>query len=106
MLFYVVRISLAADAVPEWLDWMLHKHIPDVLATGAFEDYRLYRLLPEETGPQITFIIQYRCRSQAALDDYLSHHAPALRRQHEERFTNRFQAQRELWALQDATVHS
>lgn len=93
MLVYNITINLEEEVHYQWLDWMKRKHIPDVMATGLFTEYRLLRLLtplPETKGP--TYAVQYSCEKQEKLDKYQQQHAPRLQQEHIERFANKFVA--------------
>ncbi len=41
MYVYNVTLKVNAERADEWIQWMKHEHIPEVLATGIFSDYRI-----------------------------------------------------------------
>jgi hypothetical protein len=92
-LIYSVTVSIDDDKAEEWETWMQSRHIPDVMATGCFLNYQLFRLLEPapEPGTQ-TFNIQYVCSDKAALDDYLENFADTLRHEHSRRYEGKFVA--------------
>ena len=91
MVIYNVTVKINTEIAGEWLSWMRVHHIPRVLSTGAFHKCRLSRLdLKEEDG--ITYVLQYDALSQEVLTKYMIHHAPALQREHIDRYANRFVA--------------
>lgn len=97
MLIYNVTINLEDDIHQDWLNWMKNKHIPDVMATGLFEDHRILKLLtplPETKGP--TYAVQYFCKDQATLNRYQTVHAPRLQEEHIARYQNKFVAFRTI----------
>ena len=59
MIVYNITNKVRWNILEAWLEWQVAKQIPAVLATGSFDDHRLYRLLEqdEEEGP--TFVIQF-----------------------------------------------
>ncbi|HET6254464.1 MAG TPA: DUF4286 family protein [Puia sp.] len=59
MIVYNITCKVRWDILKGWLIWQLEEQIPATLATGLFDDYRLYRLLEqdEEEGP--TFVVQF-----------------------------------------------
>ena len=74
---------------------MRKDHIPDVMATGYFSEYRLSRILvDEEKGT--SYSIQYACDSLDQLREYQEKHAPRLQREHTQRFENHLVAFRTL----------
>jgi hypothetical protein len=90
---YSVTVAVEESIAHEWEAWMQAKHIPDVMATGCFLDYRLLKLLdpPSEPGLE-TFNVQYVCANRAALDDYLENFADLLRQDHAQRYAGKFVA--------------
>ncbi|MBC8047719.1 MAG: DUF4286 family protein [Fimbriimonadaceae bacterium] len=88
MYIYNVSVKVETHKADEWLAWMKQKHIPDVMATGFFTEYRMSRLLDDGDLDGITFVMQYVCNT---LDDYLNYKtqfAPALQKEHSEKFAS------------------
>ncbi|MBK9726679.1 MAG: DUF4286 family protein [Saprospiraceae bacterium] len=91
MVIYNVSVKIDPQVHEEWLTWMRLHHIPRVLSTGSFLKSRISRLdIQEDDG--ITYIIQYDAISQEALNNYMIRYAPALQKEHIERYANRFVA--------------
>ena len=65
----------------DWVRWMRETHLAEVVAAGA-ESGRLVQV----DGATSTFLCQYEFTSRAALDRYLSDHAPRLRAEGAARF--------------------
>jgi len=59
---------------------MKEQHIPDVMASGCFDESRLVRLLEidEEDGP--TYAAQYHTTDYDRYQQYISVFAPAMRK--------------------------
>ena len=85
MILYNVTISVDPHIADEWLHWMKTRHIPDVMATGLFVEYRILRVLTGEHSAA-TFAVQYTLDSHAHLDQYQSEHAPALQKEFIDRY--------------------
>lgn len=85
MIIYNVTVSVDEHIADEWLAWMKAKHIPDVMATGLFVEYRILRVLSGEHSAQ-TFAIQYTLESHAHLNQYQLEHAPALQKEFIDRY--------------------
>lgn len=85
MILYNVTVHLEEEVHSEWLSWMLQKHIPDVMKTGYFTDYQMFKILsnPHEG---IGYAIQYFCRSEADLAAYQEKCAPALQAEHQQKY--------------------
>lgn len=98
MILYNVTVSIDERIHQEWLDWMRTTHIPDVLQTGCFIEGRISRVHGEEDGG-ITFAISYVAPSQDKYDEYVEHFAPALQKEHSDRFAGRFAAFRTILTI-------
>lgn len=96
MIIYNVTVNIDADVHDEWKQWMLEKHIPDVLSTGLFIDSRMSRLLIEEEGGGITYSIQYTLESMDKMSEYEQKHAPRLRDEHTQKYDGKFGAFRTM----------
>jgi hypothetical protein len=67
------------EIVNEWLQWQKEEHIPAIMDTGMFTEYKFFRLLEQEESEGLTFIIQYFTTSYENYERYISEYAPALR---------------------------
>lgn len=85
MITYRVTVSIPTDVFADWLAWMQHQHIPDVLATGCFVAHHVRRVLDPATNVT-TVVIDYMATSIDAYHDYAANRAPALQAQHSERY--------------------
>lgn len=75
---------------------MQNTHIPDVMNTGFFTEYKLSRILGEEEDGGTTYAIQYLSPSMEIFEEYQSKHAKALQAEHAERYNNQYVAFRTL----------
>ncbi|MGB0525960.1 MAG: DUF4286 family protein [Flammeovirgaceae bacterium] len=97
MIIYNVTVNVEKDIQEEWIKWMKEVHIPDMLNTGLFEGHKFLRLLneePENTG--VTYAVQCFCEDMKKLQLYMAQHAPALQKEHTERYKDKFVAFRTL----------
>src|SRR4029079_2843107 len=76
-------------------DWMTRVHVPDVLRTGCFSKCRIYRLIDSDRVEPI-YVLQYECRSLEDYRRYRDGFAPALQKEHSDRFAGRFRGARQL----------
>ena len=95
MITYSVTITIQATIESEWVDWMKRVHVPDVLRTGCFVECRFYKVLGAE-GDEPTYVLQYRCRSLEEYHRYRDNFAPALQKEHTDRYSGRFRGSRQL----------
>ena len=100
-LIYNVTVKLEPSVDEDWNSWMKDVHIPDVMKTGYFESYKFSQLLFQDDSEGKTYAIQYTCSSMDKLKEYQSTHAPALQKEHTDRYKGRFVAFRSILRIQD-----
>ena len=96
MIIYSVTLSLAPEIEKSWKDWMLSKHIPDVMKTGMFVEQKMTKVIDGHEEGAINYNIQYTCESLERLNEYQEHHAPELQKEHGEKFKQNFIAFRTI----------
>jgi hypothetical protein len=79
MIIYNVTVNVENGCHDEWLNWMQHVHIPEVMACGIFTGHRILKVLADEDSGGKTYAIQYNCNSMEDYDTYIKNFAPALR---------------------------
>lgn len=97
MIIYNVTVNVEESIHTDWLKWMKEVHIPEVMATNYFLDYRMARVLTTHEGETgYTYAIQYTCQAMANLDAYQAKCAAALQEAHTKRYEGKFVAFRTL----------
>lgn len=81
MLVYNVTNHVQHSIAADWLRWMQESHIPAVMQTGCFREYRVLKLLDMDESDGLTFAIQYTVDNNDLYENYLNTHAPALRKE-------------------------
>jgi hypothetical protein len=82
MIIYNVTVNVDRDVHEMWLAWMRNTHLPDVMATGHFQEARICRVLSEgDSG--VTYAVQYTCKDMADYERYIADHAERLRAESE-----------------------
>ena len=81
MIIYNVTTNIHESVHDQWMIWMQHKHIPEMLATEKFSSAKMVRVLIEEEMGGTTYAVQYFTDSRAKLEDYYKNHAPRLRQE-------------------------
>ncbi len=97
MVIYNVTINVEESIHEEWLSWMKSKHLKDVMNTGIFNEYKIFKLLSrqeDETG--FTYAIQYLCDSLEKYEIYQRDFAPSLQQDTQAKFGGKFVAFRTL----------
>ncbi|HKP05360.1 MAG TPA: DUF4286 family protein [Chthoniobacterales bacterium] len=95
MVIYHVTIALEASIEAEWVDWMKRVHVPDVLRTGCFSACQICKVIGA-AGDEVTYVLQYDCRSLEEYHRYRDNFAPALQKEHSDRFAGRFRGSRQI----------
>lgn len=82
MVLYNVTVNIDDDVEQDWVEWMKEEHIPAIMKTGYFTEYRIMRMLsesPDATGN--TYAVQYLANTLAEVETYLETDAPKLQKQ-------------------------
>jgi hypothetical protein len=95
MIIYSVTIIIQSNIEADWIEWMKTVHVPDVLRTGSFSECRIHRVLDSD-GEEPVYVMQYRCRSVEEYHRYRDNFAPALQKDHTDRFAGKFRGSRQL----------
>lgn len=95
MITYEITATVADELLDRYEKYMIERHIPDLLATGAFSGATFSRSSPGR------YRIRYEAHSREALDEYLKEHAPRLRAHMLESFPDGVELFREEWEVLD-----
>jgi hypothetical protein len=95
MMIYHVTISLEAGIEADWIEWMKRVHIPDVLRTGCFSKCRVGKAVGVENTEPV-YVMQYSCLSLEDYYRYRDNFAPALQKDHTDRYAGKFRGSRQL----------
>jgi hypothetical protein len=95
MIIYSVTVIIEPAVEQEWLDWMQRVHVPDVLRTGCFSECSIGKAVESDPG-EPTYLLHYRCASLGEYHRYRDNFAPALQKDHTDRYAGRFRASRQL----------
>ena len=101
MIIYNVTVKVDHGIIEDWTNWMRSTHIPDVMNTGHFLEYRFCRLLDQDETDGFTYAIQYLASSRENIEKYWERDAPRLQNEHSERYKERFVAFRTLLEVID-----
>lgn len=56
---YNVTVGVDKDIEGEWLLWMKEYYLPRVMNSGAFIEYKIYKVLTHEDEGSVSYSIQY-----------------------------------------------
>lgn len=93
---YNVTIKVATEIVEDWIQWMKHEHMDEVIETGMFDHYHFFELIEPVDEEGRTFVAQYSTDSPERYKRYIDEFAPALREKGYQRFGDRFIAFRSV----------
>lgn len=96
MFIYNVTSKVSHDIEAEWLKWMKESHIPELISTKLFADFRILRLLDTDESDGITYAVQYFCLARSSYDTYIAEFAPKMRSKSQEKWGDRVFAFRTL----------
>ncbi|UYQ92965.1 DUF4286 family protein [Chitinophaga horti] len=92
MIVYNVTTKVSNAIKDRWLDWMKAEHIPEIMDTGLFHDYRICRLLEQDDSDGPTYTIQYSTDTLENYQTYINEHAPRIRQRSYAMFGDHFVA--------------
>jgi hypothetical protein len=103
MIVYNITCKVRWEILEGWLSWQLEEQVPATLATGLFDDYRLYRLLEQDEKEGPTFVIQFYTSSRQRFDQFISQFEPGLKQEGWDKWGDGFIAFRTL--METVSVH-
>lgn len=87
MIIYNVTCNIPEAIEEEWVHWMKHVHIPEVIATEKFTGFKMLKLLTTvEDNEGVNYAIQYFCQSIEDFEAYNEQFAPALKQKTFEKY--------------------
>lgn len=103
MILYNVTLTVDPRVHNEWLDWMKKEHIPEVMQTGLFVEYKLLKLIEVsgKTTDEFTYAVQYFLRTMEDYASYRLHFAPSLQNASLSKFGDKVLAFRTLLEVID-----
>lgn len=100
MIVYNITIKILPDIEEEWIKWQKEEHIPDIMASGNFSEYKFYKLLDED-DEGITYVLQYFATSPEQYQEYITKTAPILREKAIKKWGDKFIAFRTVMQVVD-----
>jgi hypothetical protein len=96
MIVYNVSMKVDPEIENDWVQWQQQEHIPAIMASRQFSDYKFYRLLDEETDDTATYVLQFFSPSIENYQYYISNFASQLSEQALAKWGNLFIAFRSV----------
>lgn len=89
---YSVTVKPDQDIEQDYVKWLQEEHIREVVSTGCFDDFLLYKVLAEDERDGASYNIQYLTTDMSRYFDYINIHAPLMRTKGKEKFGEKFHA--------------
>lgn len=96
MIIYNTTYKVHPGIETEWLQWQKEEHIPGIMRSGQFTDYKIFRLLEQDDSEGPTYIIQFTAPSEEHYQHYLDAFASSLRQKAFNKWGDRFIAFRTI----------
>jgi hypothetical protein len=87
MIIYNVTLSINPEIETEVLSWLKDEHIPEVIETGVFIGYTMFKVLEQPNAPiHNSYAIQYKLESWDKFNQYETQFATALKSKTQAKF--------------------
>jgi hypothetical protein len=96
VIIYNVTVKVDKQIADHWLQWLLDEHIPGIMKTKCFYDYKVVRLLETDESEGPTFAIQYYTENMSGYTKYLEEFAPHFRQESVDKWGDSFIAFRSV----------
>jgi len=96
MVYYEVNLTIQSPIYDAYMTW-LRPHIDELLTFDGFVEARVLQQTDQVTRDHQHITVLYTLENQAALDQYLQHHAPQMRDDGIKRFGEQFSATRRVF---------
>jgi hypothetical protein len=90
MICYNITIKIDPQIEQEWIKWQKEEHIPGIMSTGLFNEYKFFKLLDQDESEGLTYIVQYFSSSIEQYKKYIQQFAPLLREKAFAKWGDRF----------------
>lgn len=96
MILYNVTVAIDKKVETEWIAWMEEIHIPEVMETNQFEEYKFFKVLNTEDPEASSYSVQYFAAEMKNIQMYMAAFAPELQQKALLKFPNQIAAFRTL----------
>ena len=79
MIVYNITTKVDHSVYEEWLQWQKDIHIPEIMDTGFFSEYRFYKLLEHDDDEGKVFVTQFLTHTRQDYDTYIKEFSSILR---------------------------
>lgn len=98
-IIYNLTIKVEHQIAESWLQWLLNEHIPSIMQTNCFLDYKVVRLLEVDDSEGPTYAVQYYAPSKADYNRYIELHASIMQKKSFEKWGEQYIAFRSVMEI-------
>jgi len=99
MIVYNITTKITWAIADDWLRWQQSEYVPEILSTGFFDSYHIYRLLEQDDEEGPTYITQIFTSTEERLRIFVEEFAPVLIRKSFQKWGDQFIAHRTFMEL-------
>lgn len=96
MFIYNITTKIEKSLASRWQQWQIDEHIPEIMSTGLFSDFKFYHLLDQDETEGKTFVLQLVFSARDKYELYIKNFAPQLREKAITKWGNGFIAYRTI----------
>lgn len=79
MIVYNITSKVSIGIEKAWLQWQRDVHIPEIMQTRLFTEFKIYHLLEQDDSEGSTYTIQYTANSLEDYENYINLFANNMR---------------------------
>ncbi len=89
MLLYNITFGIDKAIETTWIEWMKQNYLAQMLQTGLFSEYKMYKVLSHEDETTVSYSIQCFAPTIEHVLKYLNEFSPQLVEAHRAQFKDR-----------------
>ena len=87
---YNVTVKVQHNIANQWLQWLIHEHAPQIIATNCFTKFTALKLLEHDDEEGSTYVVQYFSENIEGYNRYITEFSEQFRKISFEKWGNRF----------------
>lgn len=96
MFIYSITFKVDHSILEEWIAWQKEEHIPEIMATKFFTEFKFLHLLEHDDAEGATYIIQYDSPDKNNCENYIKNYSPAFKEEALKRWGDKIISYRSL----------
>ena len=99
MIVYNITTKISWAIADDWLRWQQDEYVPEIIATGFFDSYHIYRLIEQDDEEGPTYITQLFTSAEERLRIFVEEFGPEFIRKSFQKWADQFIAHRTIMEL-------